>query len=652
MDKYFITENGSIGENRCHFYILTMVEKFLEKWYNNKKGGELDMLTKEQQRICDAIFHYITKELDVWIDAQIFAKTALSELGELYYTHILNNVENADTTLLNAVIKASTPRDIECNTQEDYYVALCKILHFKTLPYIELANVEREYNEIFVQKFDMVMQKYQTEIDKINVELEQTKESIDTIKRAKPSYSFTRDISTEEQNLYELSLKCNSLRTRKEMLIFVKDYVSSKLSEFCNLQDVQCIENAKKKEALKLSKQDSYGADISFSSYRDYVDIAEDDIDRPYALFYKVKIYVILENARKKYQYSCYTESDDKADKALEDYKNYVQQITKIDDLHSYKSNDAISYNTTLEKLIVGYKLLDDLKDKLKSSVCLRERKSVLLKAIKLYEQGEYEIFNNILPIQIEGMFADYLQDTTIFLRFSKMELYLNAVLKEKIQHLQEVKSDIYPEAVEYFMYYFNNMIRNKIAHGRYKGNRNEQIQDKIFAKELILDMGILVHMLSRKSETEKMYRFVHGYKKRYERVIRSSEKHQCFEALFNDMIGGKITAGHDTIERYRPIQVAYWLVNPYYEKIYEQVDDKKDLLDLRNEFLSKEFWNYVLQRLNCVISQGYDYLEINMEFLSVVRGLFSCNISTEVKQVLQKVSAALSRIKDMQQQN
>lgn len=607
------------------------------------------MLTEEKQRICDAIFHYITKELDVWIDSQIFTKTAFSELGELYYTHILNNVENADMTLLNAVIRRIKPRDIECNTQEDYYVALCKILHFNTLPYMELVDVEREYNEIFVQKFDIVMRKYQAEINRIDAELTQTKQSIDTIKRAKPSYSFMRDISTEEQNLYELSLKCNSLRTRKEMLIFVKDYVSSKLSEFCNLQDVQCVENAKKNEALKLSKQDSYGADISFSSYRDYVDIAEDDIDRPYALFYKVKMYVILENARKKYQYSCYTKSDDEA---LEDYKDYVQQIPQIDDLHSYKNTNPASYNAALEKLILNYKLLDDLKDKLVSSVCLRERKSVLLKAVELYEQGEYETFNNILPIQIEGMFADYLQDTTIFFRFSKMELYLNAVLKEKIQHLQEVKSDIYPEAVEYFMYYFNNMIRNKIAHGRYKGNQNEKIQDEIFANELILDMGMLVHMLSRKSETEKMYRFVHGYKKHYEQVIRSSEEHQCFGALFNDMIGEKTIADYDTIEWYRPIQVAYWLVNPYYEKIYGQVDDKKDLLDLRNEFLSKEFWDYVLQRLNCVISQGYDYLGINMEFLSVVKGLFSCDISTEVKQVLQKVNAALSRIRDMQQQN
>ena len=60
------------------------------------------------------------------------------------------------------------------------------------------------------------------------------------------------------------------------------------------MQDMQSVENAKKQETLKLSKEDSYGADFSFSSYRDYVDIAEDDLDRPYALFFKVKIYVIL----------------------------------------------------------------------------------------------------------------------------------------------------------------------------------------------------------------------------------------------------------------------------------------------------------------------------------------------------------------------
>ena len=608
-----------------------------------------EMTPEERQNICDNIFTYISKELYGWMDNRIFETETMEDLGQLYYNHVLDEVENADTELLNAVIRTIKPRNVASTEQKDYYIALCKILYIEKLPSEVWRDVQREYEDIFIHKFGIVMQKYQAKVDRIDAELYQTKIAVDAIKNATPSHSFMRDISTDEQKLYELCLKCNSLRTQKEMLAFVINYATSKLSNFCDMQDAQSIEVAKKQEVLNLSKENAYGADLSFSSYRDYVKVAEDNLDRPYVLFFKVKIYVIIENAQKQYYLSCNTKSDDVA---IDEYKNYIQHIPKIDDLHSYKSNNPVRYNTALEQLISDYKLLDELINKLESSVCLRERKSVLLKAVELYKQGEYEIFNNILPVQIEGMFADYLYDTTTFLRFTKMDIYSNAVLKDKIRYLQEIKSDIYPEAVEYFMYYFNNMIRNKIAHGRYKGNLEEQFQDEIFSKELILDMGMLVHMLSRKSETEKMYRFVHGYKKYYERVIHSTEEHQCFGALFNDMIGKKIITDYDTMERYRPIQVAYWLVNPYYEKIYGQVDDKKDLLELRNEFLSKEFWEYVLGRLNNVIDQGYDYLRINMEFLSVVKGLFKCNITSDVKQVLGKVNAALLKIKTMQQQD
>jgi len=614
-----------------------------------KARGCFEMTLEERQNICDNIFTYISKELYGWMDNRIFVTETMEDLGQLYYNHVLDEVENADMELLNAVIRTIKPRNVASTEQKDYYIALCKILYIEKLPSEVWRDVQREYEDIFIHKFGIVMQKYQAKVDRIDAELYQTKIAVDAIKNATPSHSFMRDISTDEQKLYELCLKCNSLRTQKEMLAFVINYATSKLSNFCDMQDAQSIEVAKKQEVLNLSKENAYGADLSFSSYRDYVKVAEDNLDRPYVLFFKVKIYVIMENAQKQYYLSCNTKSDDAA---IDEYKNYIQHIPKIDDLHSYKSNNPVRYNTALEQLISDYKLLDELINKLESSVCLRERKSVLLKAVELYKQGEYEIFNNILPVQIEGMFADYLYDTTTFLRFTKMDIYSNAVLKDKIRYLQEIKSDIYPEAVEYFMYYFNNMIRNKIAHGRYKGNLEEQIQDEIFSKELILDMGMLVHMLSRKSETEKMYRFVHGYKKYYERVIHSTEEHQCFGALFNDMIGKKIITDYDTMERYRPIQVAYWLVNPYYEKIYGQVDDKKDLLELRNEFLSKEFWEYVLGRLNNVIDQGYDYLRINMEFLSVVKGLFKCNITSDVKQVLGKVNAALLKIKTMQQQD
>lgn len=592
-------------------------------------------------------FLYITTELDDWMDTQIFTMTSMKELGELYYNHVLNEVENADTDLLNTVIRTIKPSDIEYNSQEDYYIALCQILHLKRLPSEVWVEVTKEYDEIFVQRYSVVTQKYQVEVNRIDAELNQTKADSDTIKNSKPSYSLMRDISTDEQKLYELCLKCNSLRTRKEMLMFSMDYVTSQLSDFCDMKDIQSVEMAKQQETLKLSKNDTYDAKFLFSSYRDYVDIAEDRLNRPYALFFKVKIYIIAEKARKQYHYSCYTKS---SSEAIDEYKKYVEQIPKIDDLHAHKNSNLESYNMDLDKLICDYKLLEELKDMLQSSVCLRGRKNILLKSVELYERGEYEVLNNILPIQIEGMFADYLHDTTTFLRFSKMDIYSNAVLKDKIRHLQEIKSDIYPEAVEYFMYYFNNMIRNRVAHGRYKGNPEQQIQDEIFAKELILDMAMLVHMLSRKSETEKMYRFIHGYKKHYERIIHSPKDHKCFGALFNDMIGNKTIADYDTLDTYRPIQVAYWLVNPYYEKIYEQIDDKKDLLELRNEFLCNEFWEYVYERLNDIINKGYGYLGINMEFLSIVNGLFRCNIAPEVKQTLGRVNAALQKIKNLQQ--
>lgn len=597
-----------------------------------------NMTREEKQKICDNIFDYIAKELDEWIDSDIFTQVSLERLGELYYNRIISVIDNADIDLINAVIKTIAPKYCEhSDHQEEYYLAICKIMGITRKPADMLADVEKEYNELFVQKYSSIIQKYQAEREQINVKLNQAKLASDTIKNAPASYSFTRDISTDELQLYELSSICNELRTRKEMLDFAIQHLKSKLLEFCDMQDIVSIEQAKMKKALYLSKTD-YDAEISFLPYRGYLEIVEEDIDRPYALFFKVKLYVITEKARK----TLFAKKRD--EEKFAEYNNYINQSPKIEELNLYKNTNPEVYNTMLNSIICNFSLLEDLKGKIESSICLRERKWILLKAIEMYDNREYGVFNNILPIQIEGMFADFLRDTTIFLQFSKINIHADAVLKDKIRILQEVKSDIYPEAVEYFMYYFNNMIRNKVAHGRYLANWGEGIQDEIFSKELLLDMCMLVHMLTRKSETEKMYRFIHNYQEYYRIVIRSSE-HPCFEALFNDMIGDKLIAAYDSVEKYRPIQVAYWLVNPYYEKIFGQVADKSELLGLRTIFLSKEFWEYVLENLNDIIREGFDYRNINKEFKSVVNGLFKCPIADDVRKLLGKVSAALTKI-------
>jgi len=603
------------------------------------------MTKEEKQKICDSIFKYIiSEELFECLDDDVFDIKSKEGLGEFYYNYIFRNIENANTELLNGVISTISPMKIELKTQKDYCCALCEILGIKKLPSTMITNVEKEYEKIFVRYYNLILHKYQSEITKIQSKLAEVRAESDIVKNAPVKYSFIRDISNDEKKLYELCLECNSLRTKKEMLEFSIKYLDSKMGKFCDRNDVVSVEKAKRQQALNLSRRVVDKVDLCFSPYKTYLEIIEDDLDRPYALFFKVKIYVIIEKAREKCEYMLYTE---KEETILEKCKDYLSLIPKIDDLYEYKNSNPELYNKVLDKLIVDYKLIEELENKLELSVCLRDRKNILIKAIELYKNGDFEIFNNIIPIQIEGMFSDYLVDTTTFLRFSKMDIYINAVLKDKIRYLQEVNSDIYPEAVEYFMYYFNNMIRNKIAHGRYIGNQQEKIQDEIFAKELILDIGMLVHMLSRNSETEKMYRFIHGYQKYYNRMTYS-EEHSCFGALFNDMIGSKLTASYDTIEKYRPIQVAYWLVNPYYEKIYSQVGDKEELIELRDVFLGKEFWQYVLKRLNDVISKGYNYINVNIEFMSVVKGLFKCNISSEVKIILGKVNYALYKIQKM----
>ena len=78
---------------------------------------------------------------------------------------------------------------------------------------------------------------------------------------------------------------------------------------------------------------------------------------------------------------------------------------------------------------------------------------------------------------------------------------------------------------------------------------------------------------------------------------------------------------------------------------------NKSDLLELRTDFLSKDFWEYVVDSLTSRIENNFGYESINMEFLSVINGLFKCDITPEVKTLLGKANAALQKIKKMKMQ-
>ena len=170
--------------------------------------------------ICDNIYKFISHELHICRDEEIFVKVSFCDLGEFYYNKVLCSVVDATEELLKSVIRVMASRTVVIEEQSDYYIALCQILSVKKLPSIILSYVSKEFDEIFSRKYDEVVTKCNTANASINSQLQILKDKIDAIKNASPSHSLKRDLTADELNLYSYSYQCNLLRTQKEMIAF------------------------------------------------------------------------------------------------------------------------------------------------------------------------------------------------------------------------------------------------------------------------------------------------------------------------------------------------------------------------------------------------------------------------------------------------
>ena len=508
----------------------------------------------------------------------------------------------------------------------------------------------------------------------------QAGKDINTILSGRSSIPINHDIIAEEEKLIALYRKQDELRSRKDALAFAKDMVDSFLLRFSRSspkkdskkidsgflkQKILQAKNILRNCCLRLCERCRHQSSIRDSScdlpqvecairknsidvckgfitaekvvlpYKGYLDLWKDDIERPYALSFKIKCYSIREVAKRNYFHQYSLLGEEKANNA---YEEQLNKLPPIEELYKAKSHNPSYYLELLRKLLREFNLLRGMKSTLAETVCLRNRKEFLLKAITLFEAGEFSIVNCIIPMQIEGIFFDLLLDQTTFSRFKDLDLFPQKVLKDKIKVLLEMKESIYPEAAEYFQNYYNNLVRNPAAHGRYYGN-NDPTAEEIAALEQILDLNFLVYMVSRISETDKMHRFIKGYVSNC--ALFDHSEHPCFHSLFNEITGRRTHADYDMLDVYEPLHIAFWIVNPYYERIYKSVDDGKDLMDLRKEFLSPEFWSFVLSELD-----NTSYKDIHKDFGTVITGLFRCNISAATKVELQKVNKKYGKMK------
>lgn len=598
------------------------------------------MPEQDKRTICDHIFGIIQTDISDYFDDDLFRASSFIMLGKLYYKYIIQQVDGADIELVNEVVQCLNG-NVNCNNQNEYYEALVKIIGIKVLPLQSLAEVTQLYNEIFVNMLCTVNTKYDAEMTRLESMSSQITQRVSALENRNPIRSFTQDMTAEEQELYQLSKDGEIIRSRKEMLKFAKEYIDSVIARFCNIDDSTSVEKSIKTLAMKNSceeREDFRKAALTW--YKDCLEIFEDDIVRDYALFFKIKRAIIIEKGHGLFN-SYRHHSSEEAKNAVEEY---LGLMPSIDEMHCAKENAPAEYNAILKKFISDYDVVADLSTVIDGSVCLRKRSTILKKVIRLYQDGEYELFNNIVPVQIEGMFADYLRDTTVFLRFEKQDIYGSAVLRDKINHINGTEFELYPEATEYFKFYFNNMIRNLVAHGRYYSNASLPDEDEAFASELLLDLNYLANMFTQKSELDRMHEFVSKYLTLFREF--SSRDEVIYKSLYNDLTGDKLIVSHGLISSFRPIQVVYWLLNPYYENIYAQVDNTEKLIELRGILMSKAFWDSVLNDLIETKNRGYGLHKIDGEFEAIIKGMFNVGVDADTKKVLAQINATMKDIR------
>lgn len=596
-----------------------------------------NMSEQDKHTIYDHIFEIIQTDISDYAADDVFKASSFIGLGKVYYKYIIQQVDGANIELINEVIQRLNG-NFKCNNQSDYYEALVKIIGIRILPSQSLAEVKQLYDEIFVNLLCSVNVKYDAEMARLETMASQIMQRVSSLENRNPIRSFSQDMTAEEHELYQLSKDGEINRSRKEMLKFAKEYIDSIIAQFGNIDDATSVESSIRTLAIKNSCEEHEDIrKMALTWYKDCLVIFEDDIVREYALFFKIKQAVIVEKGFDLYR----NHPVEEAKRAVEEY---LGLLPSIDEMHREKENAPADYNATLKKLISDYDIVADIATVIDGSVCLRKRSTILKKVIKLYKDGEYELFNNIVPVQIEGMFADYLRDTTAFLRFEKQDIYGSAVLRDKIDHINGTEFELYPDATEYFKFYFNNMIRNRVAHGRYYSNAILPDEDEAFASELLLDLNYLANIFTQKSELDRMHEFVSKYLTLFRKF--SSKDEAIYRSLYNDLTGNKLVASHGSISRFRPIQVVYWLLNPYYENIYSQVDSTEKLLELRGILMSKAFWSSVLNDLIETKNRGYGLHKIDGEFEAIIKGMFNAGVDADTKKVLAQINATMKDIR------
>lgn len=586
----------------------------------------------------EVIFNHICYVLPDLHDESIFRATSFEDLGKLYFDNICTCVDGATDNLIQEVIQRMVAPE-KCTLQRDFWLALPPLVHIKKLPIEVFKQLEHKYNTVYKAGYLDVKRKYSAKISSLNSDIARLENERDEIKKkVQQNRSITYDISYDEERYRTVCYEHYQASTRKEQLTFAFISVCNKLDAFCRIDVSESQVNSwLRKKSIELA---TYGADVdaTFLPFISFLSILEKDIDDDRFVLNQVKRLALVDIFRERQHRAIYIRDEQKRKSMIKEYAMAMAAIPSTVDLRDAYIKGSNDYLGILDHLISEFEVLKLINDDIDNSISLQARADLLRDVLSLYVDGNYALFNCTVPIQIEGMFADFLYAATTFNRFTELDLFERDVMNEKVDKLAHY-SEIDLEVVEYFGYYFTNLIRNRAAHGRYKKSSDAK-DDEILAKELLLDMKCLTHQVRRKAENEKMFRCITRYIQ-YCSMIDTSSQDSIYGALYQDFIGERLHISFDSLDQYRPLQFLYWIINPYYEKIFQTMSADTAVKRVRGYLYQEDFWKYTYNKIKQDVECGHKF---DPEVLSAIKCMFKCPLSSETKKLLGQIHSILSK--------
>lgn len=617
--------------------ILDVIQKFHKQFSERKHSAIIS------DNVNEAIFNHICYVLPTLYDKKIFKATSFERLGKLYYEHIRSSVDYATDDIIQEIIRTISASNSEFTQQRDYWLALIDIVHIKTLPHDVYTKVKKEYNTVYQPSYQNAKKKYEAKLDSLTSEISRLENEREAIKnKIQNNRAVTYDITLDEDRYRTVCSEHYRANTRKEQLTFIFSAICNKLDKFCRIDNSD--EQADiwlRKKSIEIAVLDT-SVETLFLPYISFLSILESDIDNDRFVLNQVKILALVDIYREKQHKAIYITDESARQSVINECAIAMASIPNSDDLSSAYTKGSNDYLGKLNNLINEFDVMSLIKDDIDNSIALQTRASLIHDVLNLYIDGNYTLFNCTAPIQIEGMFADFLYAANTFNRFTDMDLFERDVLNIKLKKLKEC-SEVDLEVVEYFEFYFTNLVRNRAAHGRYIKASDAQ-DDEILAKELLLDMKCLTHQIKRKAEVEKMLRCIQGYLN-YCNMLGTSSPDAIYGALYGDFTGRRMHLSYDSLEQYNPIQFLYWIINPYYEKIFQTMSVDDEVKKIRGYLYSEDFWRYTYNKIQQDILLGKKF---DSDVNSAVKCMFKCPLTTESKRWLGKIHSILNNCKNI----